>query len=139
MNNKGFTLTELLASITILAVISAIAAFSYLKVMKDNEIKQCEQKVLYIEKQAIKYASDNPRIFRDNENNPSIEKLICEGYLIINSDKVAGVSCVNSEKMIIEDEEDVVNPLTNNLFTGYVKITKTNGLLDTTYEGDKCE
>lgn len=139
MNKKGFTLTELLASITILAVISAIAAFSYSKVMKDNKIKQCEQKVLYIEKQAIKYASDNPKIFRDNENTPSIEKLICEGYLVVNSTKVAELSCVNSEKVIIDDEEDVINPLTENLFQGYVNITKTNGLIDASYIGDKCE
>lgn len=139
MNKQGFTLVELLASISILAIITVIATFSYTKVMNENKIKQCEQKVLYIKKQAIKYASDNPQIFRTNENNPTIEKLICEGYLVVDDAKSSNINCPHTEKMIIDNEDDITNPLTNNLFRGNVKITKSNGLIDVTYEGDKCE
>ena len=122
MSNNGFTLTELLAVIAILAVISTIAGFSYTKVMKDNKIKQCEQKVLYIEKQAIKYASDDATVLHDGDNSVTIEELINQGYLI------------NDEK-----DNDTINPLTNNEFSGEVNLTKDNGLINANYIGDKCE
>lgn len=121
MNNKGFTLTELLASIAILAVISTIAAFSYTKVMKDNKIKQCEQKILFIEKQAVKYASDNAYL-HDGDKSVTIATLKSDGYLI-NDD----------------DTDDTINPLTENEFSGEVNLTKENGLISAEYVGDKCE
>lgn len=111
MNKNGFTLVELLAVIAILAIISTIAGFSYTKVMKDNKIKQCEQKILYIEKQAIKYASDF-----NVESSILLDDLINAGYLI---DDV--------------EDNDTMNPLTEKKFGGQVTISKTNGLISAEY------
>lgn len=122
MNNRGFTLTELLAVIAILAVISTIAGFSYTKVMKDNKIKQCEQKVLYIEKQAIKYASDNATILHNGDSSVTIQELIGLDYLIDE-----------------EEDNDTINPLTEAQFSGAIKLSKENGLISAEYVGDKCE
>ncbi len=122
MNKKGFTLTELLAVIAILAVVSTIAGFSYTKVMKDNKIKQCEQKILYIKKQAIKCASDDAEILHDGNVFLTIDDLIDKGYLV--SD---------------EEDNDTINPLTEKQFTGKVDLSKTNGLIQAEYNGDKCE
>lgn len=121
MNKNGFTLVELLAVIAILAIISTIAGFSYTKVMKDNKIKQCEQKILYIEKQAIKYASENPDVFFRNRPSVTIDKLIKSGYLISGS-----------------EDDDTINPLTKAIFSGNVVLTKTNGLISAEYGGEDC-
>lgn len=122
MNSKGFTLTELLASIAILGLISSIVAFSYTKIMKENKVKQCKQKIMYIEKQAINYVSDSHIMHVSNEMNPSFEEIIIsmtnEGYLT---------------------EEDIINPLTDKAFKlGNLKLTKSNGLIDVKYVGDEC-
>lgn len=131
MSNNGFTLTELLAVIAILAVISTIAGFSYTKVMKDNKIKQCEQKVLYIEKQAIKYAYENPdsddysknMLFDSfNEDTVSIDTLVEAGYLIDD-----------------ENDNDIINPITGQKFTGFVDLKLNNGLISAEYDGGHCE
>lgn len=126
MNKKGFTLTELLASITILALISTIAGFTYTKIMKDNKIKQCEQKILYIEKQAIKFVADNPEFLRnDNDIKISIGIAI-DNYLIPN-----GYLLNDSEN---PEESDIINPLTNKKFSeGKLNITKNNGLINAKY------
>lgn len=128
MNNRGFTLTELLAVIAILAVISTIAGFSYTKIMKDNRIKQCEQKVLFIEKQAIKYASDDqdriPSLRNgvvDNDDNVSINELVKSGYLFDGG-----------------DEDDILNPINNIKFIGKVNLKKEKGLITAEY-GVDCE
>lgn len=140
MNKKGFTLTELLAVIAILAVVSTIAGFSYTKVMKDNRIKQCEQKVLYIEKQAIKYASDYNLLHNVNSGKLKIDDMVCQGYLIIDRPIV----CVDEngeahDAIYSADENDTVNPITNENFCGEVSLTKINGLINAEYEDGKCE
>lgn len=128
MNKKGFTLTELLASITILALISTIAGFTYTKIMKDNKIEQCNQKVLFIEKQAIKYASDDqdriPSLRNgvvDNDDNVSISELVQSGYLFDGG-----------------DEDDILNPINNTKFSGKVNLKKEKGLITAEY-GVACE
>ena len=127
MNNKGFTLTELLASVAILAVISTIAVVSYSKVMKDNKIKQCEQKILFIEKQAIKYLSDNPEFLH---NSNSID---------ININEAINILVDNNYLSNDEEDNDTINPITESEFTGSLELSKTNGLIDVKYVGDTCE
>lgn len=122
MNNRGFTLTELLAVIAILAVISTIAGFSYTKIMKDNRIKQCEQKVLYIEKQAIKYASDDEYFQIYDNYSVDIDELVKYNYLIKDA-----------------DNNDALNPLTGEDFNGKVHVYFDNDLMNAEYDGDKCE
>ena len=59
MNNKGFTLIELIATIALLAVISLISYVSITKVLEQNKINQCETLVNNIKSAAKEYVSDN--------------------------------------------------------------------------------
>lgn len=130
MNKKGFTLVELLATITILAVISTIAAFSYTRILKDNKVKQCEQKILYIEKQALKFVSENPEFLR-NDNNIKIPiDLAIDTYL-----EPKGYLLNDLENL---KDSDIINPLTDKKFKkGILNITKKNGLISVKYIKDE--
>lgn len=112
MNKKGFTLVEVLSVIVIISLIAGIGAFSYSKVLEDSKIRECKQKILFIEKQAIKYVSDN------NADIVTLNDLVENGYL---------------------EEDDLINPKTKTNFNGTISATKTNGLIDTTYNGESCE
>ena len=125
MNKQGFTLTELLAVVVIIGLISGIAGFSYTKIMNDQKIKECEQKIEFIEKQAIKYANDNPSLLHTSNNYPAtIDELKTKGYLIVDAET---------------GEDDVKNPITGVQFGGEVKLKKENGLITAKYVGDSCE
>lgn len=102
---KGFTLTELLGVIAILAVISAIAITVFLKV-KDNILqKDYENIIAYLETEAENYAKDT------GITTTTVENLIHEGY--VNPD----------------DETDVYNPITNESLNCYlISTTMENGI-----------
>lgn len=125
MNKQGFTLTELLAVVVIIGLISGIAGFSYTKIMNDQKIKECEQKIEFIEKQAIKYANDNPSLLHTSNSYPvTIDDLKTNGYLIYDSET---------------GEDDSKNPITGVQFSGKVDLKKENGLITSKYVGDSCE
>lgn len=58
INNKGFTLVELLATIAILAIISVISFVSINGVIEQNKIKNCENLEKSIKSAAKEYVSD---------------------------------------------------------------------------------
>lgn len=138
MNNKGFTLTELLAVIVLIAIISTIAGFSYNKIIKDNKIKQCEQKILYIEKQAVKYVTENPSLLHDiSEMTLNVNKLVCNGYLEAKNSGdwwCAGIG----ESITPTENDEGINPIDGKKFDKDITITKTNGLVRAEY-GGTCE
>ena len=59
MNNKGFTLIELIATIGLLAVVSIISYVSINKVIEESKVNDCEQLVMSIKSASNEYASDN--------------------------------------------------------------------------------
>ena len=59
MNNKGFTLVELLATIALLAVIAIISFVSINGVLKKSKVNDCEILVSNIKSAAKNYVSDN--------------------------------------------------------------------------------
>ena len=59
MNNKGFTLVELIATIALLAVIAVISFVSINGVLKESKVKDCENLVISIKNGAKEYVSDN--------------------------------------------------------------------------------
>ena len=135
MDKNGFTLVELLASIVILALITTIATISYTSIIKENKIKQCEEKKLFIEKQAIKYASENNLLHNNSSSDLYISNLVCNGYL---ETKNNDWSCENSDSVIISEDDDVTNPITGKNFSGKITLKKENGLITAEY-GVKCE
>lgn len=90
MNNKGFTLIELIATIALLAVISSISYVSITKVLEQSKINQCETLVNNIKSAAKKYVSDNRYndVFIKDENDNyrysvelSLSELVNNNYL----------------------------------------------------------
>ena len=59
MNNKGFTLIELIATIALLAIIAVIAFVSIGKVIEHSKVTNCNSLVESIEKAAMEYVSDH--------------------------------------------------------------------------------
>lgn len=59
MNNKGFTLIELIATIALLAIISVISVVSISNVLSESDIKECEELLISIKSSAKEYVSDN--------------------------------------------------------------------------------
>lgn len=59
MNNKGFTLIELIATIALLGVLAVISFVSITGIIKKSKVTDCEALVSSIKSAAKEYASDN--------------------------------------------------------------------------------
>ena len=67
MNNKGFTLIELIATIALLGIIAMISFVSINAVIKSNKTEQCKNLISSIETATKEYVSDNR--YNDTFNN----------------------------------------------------------------------
>ena len=74
MNNKGFTLTELLAVILILIGIAAVSIFNVSSALNKNENAECER-----QKEIILNAAKIYKSLKDEE--PEIDDLVSGGYI----------------------------------------------------------
>lgn len=59
LNNKGFTLIELIATIALLAVIAIISFVSINGVVNQSKVNDCESLIMNIKTAAKEYVSDN--------------------------------------------------------------------------------
>lgn len=98
MNNKGFTMVELVATIALLSVIMIISFVSINAVIDNSEINECNALVSNIKSATKEYFSDN----RYNLDNIS-------GYKVDNNDKKyeINVSVLTSNNYLTSD---IVNP-----------------------------
>ena len=80
MNNKGFTLIELIATIALLAVISLISYVSISKVLEQSRVNDCETMVNNI-KSAVKECISYNRYDGDVNNCNKVNYLINKNYL----------------------------------------------------------
>ena len=121
MNNKGFTLVELLGVIAILAIIGAIVFPIVSNVINKGLDDTDDAQIKSIEKAAENWANANMFILPKNNGeftNIKVEKLQKEGYLeddciknpkVDNDDECSyNNACVKIEK--IEKEGDSSNP-----------------------------
>ena len=74
-NKKGFTLTELIAVIVILAILISLATVTFLNVRSKVLKKDYDNLVTYLEAKAAEYAQET------NITTVSVEDLIKEGYV----------------------------------------------------------
>ena len=82
LNNKGFTLVELLATIVILGIISTIAVVSIDKMLDHSKEVECDSILQSITNAAKEYVSDYRYTFEDLENPEiTVAELTQLGYL----------------------------------------------------------
>lgn len=82
LNRKGFTLVELLATVTILSVIAVIAVVSIDKMLDAANVEECEAVVTTLKNATKEFASDK-RYEEDLINMQYLDicHLINEGYI----------------------------------------------------------
>lgn len=98
MNNKGFTLVELVATIALLAVIAIISFVSINEVVNQSRVNDCENLLLNIKSAAKEYTSDNR--YNNTFDSDNDKKEIINVNVLISNDYLSG---------------DIVNPFNNDL------------------------
>ena len=99
---KGFTLVELLAVIVVLALISLVTMPTIASVLTSGHDKALEVQIDIIIDAAKKWSIANvSKIEEDKDNYISLEELIDNGYI---------------------EQDELVNPKTNEVLNGCVKI-----------------
>ena len=82
MNNKGFTLVELIATIALLSIIAVISFVSITEVINKSRVSDCENIVKSIISATKDYVSDNRySIDSNNAFGLSVDSLISNNYL----------------------------------------------------------
>lgn len=136
MNNKGFTLMEILGVITLLAIISTLIILSVNKSLKDSKETLYQQQIEEIKAAAGMWRTDNIEIIPDNDYYiVSLQQLKDEGYIkkdIINPKTDApfdnitlGVS-LNDIKV---DNQDNLLTLSGYTRLDYIKSTGTQYII----------
>ncbi len=93
LNNKGFTLVELLAVVVILIAISAIAIPAISSSMDRTKDKQYKAKVKLVESAAKLYVSDHKNAVGYSDCNILVSTLVNEDYIDEDED-IPGNTCV---------------------------------------------
>jgi len=81
LNKKGFTLVELLATVVLLGIISAIAMVSIDAILDDSQVRECDSILLSIKSATKEYISDNRFELNSKTGNVDVTELINQGYL----------------------------------------------------------
>ena len=88
INNKGFTLIEIIAVIAILGVIGTVFIVSLSNTLNKTQVSECENFVSNIESAACTFASLH--CSRDEECNITLNTLINEGLFTKEDDDCTG-------------------------------------------------
>lgn len=111
---KGFTLVELLAVITVLAVVGLIAIPTVNHAINSSKQKAYNAQIKELINAAKSWSADNiSSIDDENDNYVPISTLISEGYIA---------------------SEEVINPLTDESFNGCIKINYISKYKNYNYE-----
>lgn len=113
MNNKAFTLIELLAVIVILGILSTIATLSIVSSINTSKQKAYDAQVKTIEEATARYYADYAL---SDEDEVKISTLVSNGYL---------------------NKSGVINPKTNKIMDGCVKVEISGVDYTYTYD-DNC-
>jgi len=110
MNNRGFTLVEILGVIMLLGIIVIIVVPVIGNSAKNAKIKTLESKIKNIEKAAVLYAQDEKISFDISCNSEETD--VC--YDIINcmcADEIDVKTLIDAGKIDYDKESDVINPV----------------------------
>lgn len=103
MNNKAFTLAELLVIIVILSVLAIITVPTIIDVINSSKKQTLDEQKRIIIDAANRWGTDNTKKLPTTSCDLTIDFLKKEGYL--------------------DSENEVVDPMTNKKMTGCVRIT----------------
>lgn len=118
MKNKGFTLPEMLAVVSILLIIATIITPKVLK-----ETKNSEEKAYQIQIDELVKIS---KIYMNNNIN-----LLPEDQYVITLEELKNAKLITSEK--------VINPKTNEELTGCILVKYENNKYSYTYTENDCD
>lgn len=107
MNNKGFTLIEVMATIAILGVIAIISFVSVTAIVKSNKTDQCNNIIESIKMASIEYVSDN-------RYNSSFTGQVSNNNVTISGGTLLAGRYLNKE---------IINPFTKDNVTNSISIT----------------
>lgn len=129
INKKGFTLTELLATIAILALVATIATPAVIGISNSIKENMYKSKVKLIEQAAKLYGEDNDSTFFKDTDKKCIQvKELCSNNYVTKDDSA-------------EDKDRCLENPKDGGFLGdkYVLLEKhSNGRIKATYKGSSC-
>ena len=126
MNNKGFTIIELIATILILALVLGIGSYSVISLIRESRERNYETLIVHIKSAVETY--DIECMHASNEsitcgNTLTLGKLVQYGYL-------SGNAKVNNES---DANYTIVNPRDNKSIANCnIKYTNNNGVITIT-------
>jgi len=137
MNNKGFTLIELIATIALLAIIAIISFVSINGVINQNKVNNCESLIMNIKTAAKEYVSDNRYNANFDADNDKIERidvksLVDNHYL---SDEI--VYPFDNSKNVDGDKIEIKIELKDDYSAGSIFIYKNDIIDENVYNCDK--
>ena len=107
INNKGFTLIELIATIALLAVIAVISFVSINGVVNQSRVNDCKSLVMNIKSAAKEYISDN-------RYNSSVVNSVVNGNFSITGEDLINGKYLNGP---------IINPFNNEeIIAGSIRI-----------------
>ena len=123
MNNKGFTLVEVVAVIALLSIITIISFVSINKVLDKNKILGCENLVASIKSATKEYVSDNRYNFASNDNFDITADTLMSGNYLSNSI----INLFTNEEIDVNDVKIEIN-LNNDYTVKSVIVKNSNGI-----------
>lgn len=123
MNNKGFTLVELLATIVLLVLITFLASFTVNKITNDSKKNSHNAMVDTILSSSITYVNDTDSIKLEDLNGLKIylSSLASGGYIDNNLKDPLNNKAINMESSYVNvslDDAAVTNELKNYKYSG---------------------
>lgn len=98
MNNKGYTLLEVLGTLILLSILGSISTFIVYSLIKDSRRTVCENQIASIIDAAKQYQVDN-KIFLDDDSEEYINVEELNGYISLeNLDKYKSLKLKVSKK-----------------------------------------
>ena len=130
MNNKGFTLIELIATIALLGIIAAISFVSISKVLEQSKVNDCNSLVSSIKSATSEYVSDN-RYNRNFVNSVSNNKVNIQADILTNGNYLSS-PIINpyTKEEIAPSSINVSIELNNNYTVKQVTITAPDFLTE---------
>ncbi len=141
MKSKGFTLVELLAVISILAIVTTIASYSIIHAFLSSKEKILEDRINNINTAAINYAQSNGSIL----NSQDCQKINEKESTSYDRCKIFTVGELQNLKLLDSNDKDgkiynevTKEEMTNDIITVYRKNNRLHAKICLISNGEEC-